>query len=319
MQIKLKMQPRQAPMGWKEFCEKEPYSLALDGFVNRGPRFQAKGPRANFNHHEDVNRLATRATCAQVRIAIMQGLYECFCNNGGVKMVVYANDCDQDVSLSWTLLKHGQDKDFIFNPRLIKIVNIEDVIDTTAGAYPFPLDDQKIRQRLMEIAWVFEPYANFRISGEIDKRDPLAFSNVVYAIEKRVLRFVAEKGKKIPLDTRYETVYRGSNWIVAKEVGLHAKTGIFSDGCHAYAVFRERPNGRFSWVIGRMSIYIPLDMKHLVKRLNEQIDDIVEEQDLWGGGDTIIGSPRINGSIIRPEDMVCIMKESILEGRKYAK
>lgn len=318
MCLELKMQPLQAPMGWKEFCGKiPPYSIALDGYVKRGPRFRSRirGPWANFNHHEDVDRLATRATCAQVRIAIMQGLYECFCDTNGVNITVYANDCDQDVALSWALLKHGQEKEFIFNPRLIKLVNIEDIIDTTAGAYPFPIDDEKIKKRLEEIAWVFEPYANFRVSGEIDKRDSSAFVKVIQDIEERVLLFVAEKGKTIPLDTRYETVHRGSNWIVAKEVGLHSKTGIFSDGCHAYAVFRERPNGRFSWVIGRMSIYIPLDLKGLLRRIIE-IDDIVDKDDLPGGSNTIIGTSRIHGSKIDPDLMVRLVREFIHEGRK---
>lgn len=318
MCIELRMRPKQPPMGWKKFCENtDPFSIALDGYVKRGPRFRERlrGPWANFNHHEDVDRLATRATCAQIRIAIMQGLYDCFCDGDGVRMIVYANDCDQDVSLSWVLLKYGQDKEFIFHPRLIKLVNIEDVIDTTAGAYPFPINDPKIRKRLEEVAWVFEPYANFRVSGEIDKRESSAFVEVVQRIEERVLQFIEEKGEMIPLDTRYETVHRGSNWVVAKEIGIHAKTGIFSDGCHAYATYRQRPDGRYCWTIGRMSIYVPLDMKGLIGRLIE-LDDIGDKNDLPGGSNTIGGTSRNHGSPVNPEQMVFLMKEFMIEGRK---
>lgn len=101
MAIKLVMRPDQSPISWEEFCKKsEPFSIALDGYVNQGPRFQKDGPRANFNHHEEVDRLATRATCGQIIVAIRQGLFECFRNSNGPEVNAYANDCDEDVCLS---------------------------------------------------------------------------------------------------------------------------------------------------------------------------------------------------------------------------
>lgn len=59
----------------RSFKATEPFSIALDGYVNVGPRFDHEGPRVNFNHHEEVDRLATRATCGQVLMAIRQGLF----------------------------------------------------------------------------------------------------------------------------------------------------------------------------------------------------------------------------------------------------
>lgn len=151
--IALVVDPSTPPMSWHHFCRvTEPYAIALDGFVNEGPKFeqrravvsvtggrfclddfgerpafvnllqkqgqspeeakrcgdrirdggretfetlskqageafvteaeklgvicnlQDEGPRANFNHHEGVSRLETRATCGQVLLAIRMGL-----------------------------------------------------------------------------------------------------------------------------------------------------------------------------------------------------------------------------------------------------
>lgn len=77
--IKLIVNPKTPPMSWQEFTRKyEPRSIAMDGFVSTGPRFKKTGPYANFNHHEEVSRLETRVTCAQILIAIRQGLFRAF-------------------------------------------------------------------------------------------------------------------------------------------------------------------------------------------------------------------------------------------------
>ncbi len=100
MSVVLHVEPRTPPLSWEEFCQKTgPFSIALDGFVGTGPRFDENGPRANFNHHEEVSRLETRATCGQVLMAIRQGLFDCFRDEQGVQVSAYVNDCDEDVCL----------------------------------------------------------------------------------------------------------------------------------------------------------------------------------------------------------------------------
>jgi len=72
--VKLHILPRVVTT-WKEFVETHPIrSIALDGYVKGEPRFNREGTHVNFNHHEDVNRLATRCTASQVSMAIMGGL-----------------------------------------------------------------------------------------------------------------------------------------------------------------------------------------------------------------------------------------------------
>lgn len=57
------------------------------------------------------------------------------------------------------------------NPLLNKLVFMEDMLDTTAGAYPFP----KEMETLHQLMWVFSPYHRFRVNGGLDNRDPLSF------------------------------------------------------------------------------------------------------------------------------------------------
>lgn len=59
--VELVVQPEQAPLRGEEFVTTSPpLSIALDGYVWGSPRFDESGPRLNCNHHEEVDRLATR-------------------------------------------------------------------------------------------------------------------------------------------------------------------------------------------------------------------------------------------------------------------
>lgn len=93
--IKLVVEPNRPPLFWNRFIEEAPrYAIALDGYVWGGPKFSEAGPTLNFNHHEEVDRLATRSTCAQTLMAIRQGLFDLFRTEDGPEATVFANDCD---------------------------------------------------------------------------------------------------------------------------------------------------------------------------------------------------------------------------------
>src|SRR5688572_19095792 len=105
--ISLAMRPHVTPVGWEEFCATHgPYTIGLDGYVVCRSRFDAAGPRLNLDHHAEVDRLATRATCAQALLAIRHGLFECFRDEDGPRAEVCVNDCDEDICTSWCLLQH---------------------------------------------------------------------------------------------------------------------------------------------------------------------------------------------------------------------
>jgi hypothetical protein len=226
MRIELEMRPRDPPQGWEEFCRAAPpFAIALDGYVSDGPRFDPQGPRVNFNHHENVSRLETRATCGQVLMALRQGLYRCFRDPAGPRAHVFVNDCDEDVCTSWFLLRHPHLSEQTVNPLLNRLVAMEEVLDATAGAYPFPAD----LPSLAELAWVFEPYRRFRLSGELDRKEPAAYAAVVTDVELRIERHLTGRGQQLPLDPRYQRLGGGTEWALIREQGAQARTGVFAD------------------------------------------------------------------------------------------
>lgn len=295
--ITLCMRPRAAPLRWEEFCGTHgPFSMALDGYVVAGPRFDPSGPRVNLDHHTEVDRLATRATCAQVLLAVCQGLFLSFCDASGPRANVYVNDCDEDVCTSWFLLKYAHLIDYVVNPLLNRLVSIVDVLDTTAGAYPFPVD----LPVLQELAWVFAPYRQFRLAGGLDRKEPAEYVAVVEEVEDHILKHITGRGHKLPLDTRYEKIGGGPSWVMIREVGAQARTGVFADGVRAYVSVRPRPDGRWSYAVGRMSPFVPFDVPALLQALNRAE---ANGRDSWGGGNMVGGSPRVAGSRLSPAEV----------------
>lgn len=309
MPVNMIMRPKQTPISFNKFCaEAPPFSIALDGYVNQGPRFQKKGPRANFNHHEEVDRLATRATCSQVLMAIRQGLFRCFCTGSEPVAYPHLNDCDEDICLSWFLLKYGHLAEHINNPLLNRLVAICDMMDTTAGAYPMSSD----MPVLQEMAWIFEPYRDFRMRGQLsENRTEAAFTKVVTDVEERIMRHITGSGRKISLDTSYETIRRGTGgWTMAKEIGPYAKTGMFADNIQAYITVRKRHDGKIAATIGRMSIFIPFNVPRIIERFNQE-EGLTDDPDRWGGGNTAGGSARNGGTKLTPERMFEIAEEIV--------
>jgi len=308
MTITLEMRPKDPPLSWASFVSETPsFSIALDGYVNEGPRFDQNGPHINFNHHEGVSRLETRATCAQVLMAVRQGLFRCFRKDDAPHATVYVNDCDEDVCTAFFLLKHGWLSNHAMNPLLNRLVAIEDLLDATAGAYPFPADLPALR----ELAWIFEPYRRVRLSGELDKKDAATYRGVVEDVENRILRHLMGNGDEIAIDPRYERLGGGSGWAMIEEIGAQAKTGVLSDGIYAYVAVRQRPDGRWTYVVGRMSLFIDsFQVPAILEALNAA-EGTVDKPDRWGGGDTIGGSPRVAGSKLTPDEVASIVGEVV--------
>ena len=304
MSVELLVRPNDPPITWRKFCKiTEPFSIALDGYVAAEPCFQEKGPRVNFNHHEGVDRLATRATCGQVILAIRQGLFDCFRDeNKNPEAKIYVNDCDEDVCVSVFLLKHKWWVEHATNLAINRLVYIEDLLDATAGAYPFPID----MPMLQEFAWIFEPYRRFRLIGGLDLRKAEDFEGVITDVDARIKNYITGQGEKIPLDTRYEVIRNENNWALIKEIGAQARTGVFADGIRAFVSVRKRFDDKWSYVIGRMSPFIRFHIIRICKELNK-IEGT--KKDKWGGGNNIAGSPRINGSKLFPDEITDIINQ----------
>lgn len=306
--INLEMQPATPPMSREAFCAQAgPFSIAIDGFVGEGPWFDGRLPAKNLNHHEGVSRLETRATCAQALMAVRSGLFKRFRDQDGPRATVYANDCDEDVCLTWFVLKHHVLANQTMNQLLNRLVGMVDILDTTAGAYPFPED----LTSLQTMAWIFEPYRRFRLAGGLATRDAGMFASIVTDVEQRVLAYLNGSGKTLPLDTKYCITSQHPNWSHVVEIGAQARIGMYSDGIRAFLSTSLRPDGKWSYVVGRMSEYIDFPIPEILQALNEA-EGLVFAPDRWGGGTTIGGSPRIAGSSLSPDQVEQVIHQRLM-------
>ena len=307
--IRLIVLPTTPPVSWDRFVKTaNRYSVALDGYVSGGPQFDTAAGVASFNHHEGVDRLATRSTCAQVLMAIRQGFFKTFRDHEGPQATVYVNDCDEDVCLSWYLLKNHAVAGQAMNPLLNRLVMMEDCLDATAGAYPFPQDLPVLR----ELAWVFEPYRQFRLIGKTTRRT---------GASSRMLRD-ALAGTSPAKATRYERIGGGTGWTMVKEIGAQARTGMFADGIQAYVSVREIGHARWAYTVGRMSSFIPFDCQRIFDKCNEAefkhtalkeglLNLGPPAPDRWGGSEMVGGSPRVEGSKIPPSILENIVEHTL--------
>lgn len=315
MAIQLNMRPDIPPVEWDEFdANYPPFSIAADGFVRGPPRASLgsrNGPKQTLNHHEGVVSDATRCTSAQAIMAIRRGLFSCFRDEHGPRAIVWVNDCDEDVCLTWFLLKHHVLCRNVMSPALNRLIHMEDMLDSTAGTYPFPLD----MPILQELAWVFEPYRQFRQSGGLSRKIPAEYLSVVTSVEHRIMQHIMGRGDALDMDFEYKTLGGGDGWVMIKELGAQARQALFSKGIEAYVTVRERPNGRFDYVFGRISSYIPFPIPLLTARMNELEGT---PADPWGGSEIVMGSPRVAGSKLSPDQVQQAIHELLDQNRLAA-
>jgi hypothetical protein len=299
--VLLKIRPGMDSISWEEFCKTHPaYSIALDGYVRGATRYDSRGPWLTLDHHEDVDRMATRATCAQVLLCVRQGLFDAFRDDQGRYARIYTNDCDEDVCLSWYLLKNPARSRVRTSVRLERLVHAVDLLDTTAGASIHPLDDVLMG----EMAWIFDPYRQARRQGILDVPDQNTYRVVIEAVFSRIDDYVADRGGCLPLDTRYERIGRGSDWAMVRELGQQSRLGMLKDGIRAYVSVRSRTDGARAYTIGRASPFIAFDLPTILAELN-----LAEPMSTgrWGGGNLVGGSPRRHGSALQPREVARII------------
>lgn len=297
-------------MSWQEFTRQVPaHSIALDGFVPEGPRFKSSGPWANFNHHEGVARLETRATCAQVLIALRQGLMSAF---DPKQSYMYVNDCDEDVCLSIFLLRNYELATVRMNPLLNRLVFMEDMLDTTGGAYAFS-DSLESMQQLL---WVFEPYHEFRANGALDRQDADEFRTIIDAVCERIAVYINGSPGLVVPDTRYEVIQREPQFVMVNEIGKNGRLGVYRDGIGAFIAVRAMSDNRFAYTLARSSQFVPFPIPKLLKALNSaeihwwrgMVETMPEGS--WGGSDVIAGSPR-TGSVLTPMEVMEVIRETV--------
>lgn len=150
---------------------------------------------------------------------------------------------------------------------------MEDFLDCASGLYP--VQSQKL---LKEMSWIFAPYRDFRNTSDFAKRNPNHFQTVIESVTERIYLHLAGRGQQKELDTRFEILGKSKGWLIIKEIGANARLALNTN-----KFISVGENDKYT--IGKRSVFIEPDFEELLQRLNK-----IESG--WGGGNTIIGSPR---------------------------
>jgi hypothetical protein len=279
------------------FVEFPPFSIAVDGYCKGGPKFDQEKVILNINHHEGVDRVATRSSCLQAMILVKMGIYESFCDEAGERTAaLYCNDCDQDVALATYILLHPDDVD---RPKLRELVRIEDLMDMSGGLYP-----TKKRLHLMkELNWIMRPYTQARVSGKLRELDAQGMERIVKEMHRRIRLSLFNGAKEVDVDTSFEVLAEHPGWSLVREIGEAARVGMAARQIKAFISLIGENDGRFHYAIGRLSQFIPFPLPKLYEALNKSEGLGPEAPHRWGGSDTIGGSPREVGSSLTPEQV----------------
>ncbi len=306
MGIELHVEPRKV-YSWEEFTQfKPPFSIALDGFVDGPTQRDTKGPYANFDHHSQVDRMVTRSTSAQVHMEINMDLFDTFKKEGIPHANVFINDPDEDTCLAYWLLKNHDLVTHHAQPRINRLVYCEDMLDCTAGAYPF--GETGFRRQM---AWIFEPYNNARFKGQIQKMEDTEMRSIIESVSGRISEHIFDKGGEIALEGHYKKIGGGQGWTMTQETGPASRMAMYNDGIKAFVTLVSEKDGSFVYVLGRKSPWTKFDIPKFYAMLNEQEKEIVDENNRWGGSDIIGGSPRSTGSKIPPDELQEIINSEI--------
>lgn len=313
--IDIVIRPRES-MTWEEFCAKTPpRSIALDGMVRGGPRWDETTLHVNFDHHEGVVREATMSTAMQVYFAIKAGLLRRF----GGQAQAWVNDPDQDTALAcWLLRHHKQFTGTQSHPVVSRILTLTDRWDITGGAFPMSLDDQIVRQH----CWVFSPYAELRKSGELAQAGEATIRNTLEAVFHNLDKLWLGQAEEKELDIRQEILYTSPRFgfrIVDEIGGNDARFYLFSKGMldDGYlSIVARRPDGRFVYTLGRPSPYVDFPVPDFYGALNEA--EGLTAENGWNGSNLVGGSSRLRGSGL-PWETIRDILEACLERRRAAR
>ena len=140
------------------------------------------------------------------------------------------------------------------------------------------------------------------------KKNANDYMSVIEDVENRIMAHITNGCGSVKLDCRYEIMQRNTTWALIIEHGKDARTVLAADGIMAFVSARQRPDKNWTYSVGKLTPFVDFDIKSIMALLNEAEGNAV---DLWGGSDTIGGSPRASGSKLSPSQVADIINDFI--------
>ncbi|MBI5516145.1 MAG: hypothetical protein HY909_20340 [Deltaproteobacteria bacterium] len=250
-----------------------PSSIALDGYV-QGPAIHAERESYSFDHHGRCVRHATRSTAEQVHDALVLGM-------DPEPFTVYVNDIDLDTVLAVWLLRHPERAR---EPMITRLVQNAGLQDAFGGAYPVAGDMPQI------LEWLSEPETRARADGSYYQLDGAGLGALLEEVARRVSVYADGASlaytEHFEHDDRYEVVYQGTAWVLARSLGVRVHARLFNDGHHRVVIHTPLRDGTHAYTVAKRSEFVkgfPVP---------ELLEALAAIEPGWGGGSTIGGAPR---------------------------
>jgi hypothetical protein len=161
-------------------------------------------------------------------------------------------------------------------------------------------------------SWVFKPYTEFRTSGLLYTATEEQMHHNLEETLGRITQMMMGQAGKSKLDTRHEIFWKDELMTIVNEIGGNeARYYLYSQGMKAHiSLVSTRPDGRFVWSVGKLSPYIPFDLKVFFAEMNKRDKlpngELLPRGEQAGGSDTIGGSSRLHGSGLGWKEMKSI-------------
>lgn len=167
-----------------------------------------------------------------------------------------------------------------------------------------------IRERAIvrKQAWGFELYEEVRSSGVLQQMNPEEMRLLIEKTADRISRLALGDGEERKLRGSYEVLGGGQQWQLIREQGQYACTRLFAQGVRAFVAVQDLLPGHFAYTVGRMSPFVRFPLDRIFSALNHA-EKTTDDQDRWGGSDTIGGSPRQRGSRLAPPEVEKIIED----------
>lgn len=274
-------------------------SIALDGYV-QGPRIDTKLQRYSFDHHAECVRHSTRATCEQVRDALVLGL-------DPRELTVFVNDVDADTALSVWLLENPHR---VNDMRVRAMVSLVGLIDAHGPAYQLSAVDDGLAR------WVFDG----AMAPERDARRSRTYGTLDLEVLLRTCVERLDPNGYQPTEreaVEFKATHDGTGWVMATSRQF-IFSALYERGVTRAIAYDQLPDGSWVYTVGKKSEFVsnfpvgphtePGTILHALNAVEPG----------WGGGSTIGGAPRnADGSRSRlsPDEVFSIV-ESVLRGAK---
>lgn len=290
-------------------------TIFLDGVAQCEPFMDHERQVYNLDHHEGCVRSFTLAACEQALVMYMKGL-----DLQSREWNVFANEPDLDTLLAvWIILNHGRigRQDATQRRLLFALVRYEGIIDAMG------LELKELSALPVELMRKIQRVIDHLRSEEVALKKQDAWAKADYLGYSAAILHKIDQIFYKPSDF---ADYLGVEELARIDLSeqriaavVEADMGIYEIEPHLNKLYGSRlgvvflKKGPRIYTVRQMDLFMPTTLEDIYDRLN-YVDPAVKNRTTnhkWGGAADIGGSPRENGTMLDPLEIVYACRDAV--------